>query len=97
MPKTKKIQLSRHINDKFFRIQRDIAGGTYSMRPAIVSDVEYHDSHWHVELEGNDNRGIPRMGIPDYEKTPKIKAVVVLDNDYNVVDVIAEDFLKKII
>ncbi|MCV6636559.1 hypothetical protein [Candidatus Albibeggiatoa sp. nov. NOAA] len=98
MPKTKELQLSKHMNNKFFRIQcDDVLGKSYLIRPAIVSNVEYHDSHWYVELEGNDNRGIPYMGIPDYEKIPRIKAVVVLDNDYNVVDVIAEDFLKKIV
>jgi hypothetical protein len=91
----KELKLGSYINGEFFRLRGDCSG---SLLPAKITDIKYRNSQWQVELEGTDNRNISINGVKldKLGSVPRVKATVVLNDNYEVVEVLGEDFIKQI-
>jgi hypothetical protein len=93
--KYKELGLCDYINEEFFKLRGDCSG---SLLPAKITDIKYRNSQWQVELEGTDNRNISINGVKldKLGSVPRVKATVVLNDNYEVVEVLGEDFIKQI-
>lgn len=93
----KELGLRDHINEEFFRLRGDLSGSGCIL-PAKMTNIKYHNSQWQIELEGTDNRHISITGVKldKLGTVPRVKATVILNDNYEVIEVIAEDFIKQV-
>ena len=93
----KELGLGNHINREFFRLRGDLSGSGCIL-PAKMTNIKYRNSQWQIELEGTDNRNISITGVKldKLGSVPRVKATVILNDNYEVIEVIAEDFIKQI-